>query len=71
VALPDLVQEVEGLPPFLPPEEGIFFIVSALVGAHMSVRGRGDVLVPGTGPRDGAIRDNKGHIVAVTRLKAV
>ena len=59
----DVMGDVEGLPP---PEEGVMFIVSAVVGA--AVKGRHDVLVPGTGPADGAIRE-KGHVVAVTRLK--
>lgn len=65
VARPDAFGSVEGLPE---PEEGVFFIVSAMVGAH--VHNRPDVLTPGTGPRDGAIRNDKGHIVAVTRLKS-
>ena len=50
-------------------EEGTFFVVSGMVGSALS--GRPDVLVPGTGPKDGAIRNEKGHIVAVTRLKMV
>lgn len=56
--------EVAGLPA---PQDGAWFVVSAIVGA--ALRGsRPDVLVPGTGPNDGAIRDEKGHIAAVTRL---
>ena len=50
-------------------EAGTFFIVSGMVGAAIS--GRSDVLVPGTGPKDGAVRNEKGHIIAVTRLKMV
>lgn len=42
------------------------FIVSAIVGA--ACKGRADVVCPGTGPADGAIRNEHGHIVAVTRL---
>ena len=64
VATPDVVGEVTGLPA---PVAGIFLLVSGMVGA--AVRDRPDVLVPGTGPADGAIRNEKGHIVAVTRLK--
>lgn len=55
--------EVEGLPP---PSPGIAYIVSALVGAALKGT-RVDVLMPGTGPSDGAIREN-GQIKAVTRL---
>lgn len=54
--------EVEGLPA---PKDGVVYIVSGLVGGQVS--GRDDVVVPGTGPRDGAIRED-GRIVAVTRL---
>ena len=58
---------VEGLPE---PTEGTMFIVSGFVGAALTGSGRRDVLVPGTGPKDGAIRNDRGHVVAVTRLKA-
>jgi hypothetical protein len=55
---------VEGLPA---PAEGTMFIVSAMVLA--ALRGsRPDVVGPGTGPNDGAVRNEKGHVVAVTRL---
>ena len=57
--------KVTGLPQ---PRPGVFFIVSGFVGAATP---RFDLLVPGTGPQDGAIRNEKGHIVAVTRLKRV
>lgn len=57
---------VEGVPP---PEEGTIYIVSALVTGRLS---RPDVVAPGTGPNDGAIRftdgPNKGQVDAVTRL---
>lgn len=53
--------EVEGLPP-----EGTPCIVSALVAN--AVPGRKGVYAPDTGPT--AIRDEKGQIVAVTRLVA-
>lgn len=59
--------EVVNLPP---PTEGVIFIVSAVVGA--AVRGRADVVCPGTGPNDGAVRipdgPRKGQIEAVTCL---
>jgi hypothetical protein len=54
--------KVEGLPA---PQDGVIYIVSGLVGGQVS--DRDDVVVPGTGPRDGAIRED-GRIVAVTRL---
>lgn len=66
VAGPTQYGEVTGLPP---PEEGVLYLVSALVGQHPDVAGaRGDVLLPGTGPGDKPIRDGDGKIVAVTRL---
>jgi hypothetical protein len=68
VMLPGPWGEVEGLPP---PQEGIGLVVSALVGGRMEGSGRGDIFVPGTGPLDGAIRDDQGRIVAVTCLKQV
>ena len=57
--------EVEGLPD---PESGKIFIVSGLVASRSF--GRKDVVSPGTGPKDGVIRNEKGHVVAVTRLIA-
>lgn len=54
---------VEGLPE---PEAGTIFVVSALVAGR--VANRPDVFSPGTGPQDGAIRNDKGQIEAVTRL---
>lgn len=60
---------VEGLPE---PETDTMYLVSAMVGQHPDVAGvRADVLCPGTGPQDGAIRNDKGHIIAVTRLLSV
>ena len=55
--------DVIGLPE---PSEGIAYIVSQMVAAR--VPHRKDVFSPGTGPKDGAVRDDKGQIVAVTRL---
>lgn len=57
--------EVENLPA---PLAGYFYIVSGLVLSN--VKGRGDVFAPATGPKDGAIRNENGQIVAVTKLVA-
>jgi len=54
--------EVRHLPE---PREGVVLIVSQLVASR--VPGRRDVVYPGTGPHDGAVRDD-GRVVAVTRL---
>ena len=55
---------VEGLPP---QSEGFGYVVSGLVLSALKGT-RSDVFGPGTGPNDGAVRNEKGHIVAVTRL---
>jgi len=55
--------EVVNLPE---PKEGVIYIVSGLVAQNVS---RSDVFSPATGPEDNAIRNEKGHIVAVTKLK--
>jgi len=60
----DTLGGIEGLPA---PEAGTMYIVSGFVGSAVS--GRDDVLVPGTGPKDGCVRNERGHIVAVTCLK--
>ena len=60
---PPTVGEVINLPP---PEEGTFYLVSAVVAA--AVRGRADVLRPGTGPADACVRNEAGQVVGVTRL---
>jgi len=49
------------------PVEGTIYIVSGVVAAHIA---RSDVFSPATGPKDEAIRNDKGHIVAVKYLKA-
>jgi len=54
-----------GLPEALP---GVFLVVSLPVLMHPSLAGRRDVLAPGTGPTDGALRDASGAIAGVTRL---
>jgi hypothetical protein len=68
VAEPDGRGDVEGLPD---PATDTFCIVSALVGDTLVAKGihRPDVLVLGTGPKDGTIRNEQGHVVAVTRVK--
>lgn len=54
--------EVEDLPDFNPNEDIV--LVSALVGARL--QGEPGIYMPDTGPT--AVRNEKGHIVAVTRL---
>lgn len=56
-----------GDPQDLPdPTPGTTYIVSALFAGR--VFGRRDVVYPGTGPNDGCVRNEKGHVDAVTRL---
>jgi hypothetical protein len=61
--------EVTGLPA---PGSSVF-IVSGMVLEALKNRGvtRSDVVAPATGPQDGAIRNDSGHIVAVTRLNGL
>lgn len=68
VATPTVFGEVTDLPE---PVEGTWLLVSGMVGSALAGKGRTDILVPGTGPNDGAVRNEKGHIVAVTRLNRV
>jgi len=49
------------------PTEGFAYIVSGLVAGVVY---RSDVFAPATGPKDGALRNDKGHIIAVVALKA-
>jgi hypothetical protein len=56
---------VEGLPE---PQPGKVYLVSAMVLARCT--GRLDVFAPATGPQDGAVRDEGGRIVGVTKLLA-
>jgi hypothetical protein len=53
------------------PQDGAVYLVSALVLSALAGSGRQDVFAPATGPRDGAVRNDAGHIVAVTRLNGV
>ena len=57
--------EVENLPEV---KEGTIYIVSSLVLPAAAAAGRTDVVAPDTGAT--AIRDENGHIVAVTRFVA-
>ncbi len=59
---------VEGLP--AETVGGPLYLVSALVASAVRGELRGDLLVPDTGP-DSAIRDARGQIVAVRRLRFV
>jgi hypothetical protein len=68
VASPTKFGEVTGLPA---PQDGVVFVVSGMVGSALAGKGRADVFVPGTGPNDGALRNEAGHIVGVTRLVQV
>jgi len=59
-------KEIEGLPA---PQDGVTYIVSSLIQHALKQHGldRPDVLSPGTGPNDSAVKENN-RIVAVTRL---
>ena len=49
------------------PRPGVALVVSRAVAER--ARHRPDLLVPATGPGEGAVRDALGHVVAVTALK--
>jgi len=55
------------------PKADTFLIVSGLVLSALREQGidRRDVIAPATGPRDGAIRDEAGCIIGVTRFNAL
>lgn len=79
---PELVGAVAGLPVYrdtfgvvegLPaPQDGVAYLVSGLVLSALKDAGaaRPDVLAPGTGPQDGAVRNERGQVVGATRLKS-
>lgn len=46
-------------------------LVSALVLAHLGQEWSGVAFAPATGPRDGAIRNEQGQIIAVIKLVTV
>lgn len=56
---------VEGLPESQP---DTIYLVSALIAGRPEIAGRDDVFVPGTGPKDGTVRDANGQVYAVTRI---
>lgn len=49
------------------PQDGFSYIVSGMVAERVS---RIDVFSPATGPKDDAVRNEKGHVVAVRYLKS-
>ncbi len=59
--------EVEGVPA-LPCEP---FLVSGMVLGQLGQEYSGIAFAPATGPQDGAIRNDKGHIVGVTKFVTV
>lgn len=61
---------ITGLPDPVP---HTFYIVSGIVLNALKERGvtRPDVFAPATGPRDNAMRDSNGQVIAVTRLNAL
>lgn len=54
-----------GIPEY-DPNGTTIYIVSALFAGR--VGDRNDVVHPGTGPKDNPVRDDKGQVIAVTRL---
>lgn len=60
----EILGSVSGLPE---PAPGVLYVVSLAVATALA-GSRKDVLRPGTGPNDDPVRDEKGHIVGVTRL---
>lgn len=68
ILAPDEWGDVEDLPE---PQEGVAYIVSALVGLAMEGSGRSDLVMPGTAPADLPERDAQGRITGVRVLKAV
>lgn len=74
VPVPVMGRQVWGAVTGLPdPVEGVTYIVSAIVLGRPECLDRDDVVGPGTGPNDGAIRFPPGHpragqVEAVTRL---
>lgn len=53
--------DILGLPE---PQEGVLFIVSAIVLSAVKLSGRNDCVAPATGHSD-TIRNDKGHIISV------
>lgn len=62
---------VEGMPSVEEAKEAGGVIVSGLVLARLSQEWTGVAFAPATGPNDGVIRNEAGHVVAVTKLVTV
>ena len=62
--------EIRNLPD---PQPDTIYVVSGLVLHALKLRGetRADVVAPATGPRDNAIRNQHGHVVAVSCFNAL
>lgn len=56
---------IEGLPAS---QEGVLFVLSAMMLEAAKGMGRLDVVAPATGPSHGAVRDPQGRIVGVTKF---
>lgn len=61
---------VTGLPD---PRPHTYYVVSGIVLAALKERGveRPDILSPATGPRDNALRDGSGNVVAVAKFNVL
>ena len=59
----DVFGEIEGLPD---PSPGVYFIVSAVVGANKG--SRTDLLMPGTGPADNPVRFEEGPLKGKVKM---
>ena len=65
-SIPCVRQEYSEIDRLPDPVPGTMYIVSLI--ALQAIEGRSDVCAPATGPNDGAVRDDRGQIVAVTKL---
>ena len=65
----DIVANIYGEVVNVPPVGGECFLVSSMVLDRLDVSYRGQAFAPDTGPS--ALRNDKGHIIAVTRLRTV
>lgn len=63
--------EVENLPTTEEAKASGGILVSGLVLSRLGQEWTGVAFAPATGPNDGAVRNEKGHIVAVTKLVTV
>lgn len=62
--------EIKNLPD---PQPNTVYVVSGLVLHALRIRGdtRADVIAPATGPRDNAMRNPQGHVIAVTTFNCL